>query len=317
VPADNGASVRSPGANCAPARRPSRLIELQQNRPKTRADAKAPTKIAYCCNFGVPPTRKPVFRSCEVVPPLEAAMQTTAPDRQRGDVIGAPRPANDQEDQTGEQHVATVMPEMGFEEEPISPVSREETVTKQKPKSTMSSAPSRFICSGRASVMAVMSATTRCRRTSSVGRDPCAAPPSLLRPASGSAGNHRAPRANPCQMVGSDRKTLMIPPAATAPPRYRARTPRDLIRAHRADQLRPRGERARQRFAEEFDHRNQHQVGEHPAGTHDGTDSRTDDITHAEEFGRDFDSDRAALERSAEDLFGNVLPAFNAILRVL
>ena len=28
--------------------------------------------------------------------------------------------------------VATVMPEMGLEEEPISPVSREETVTKRK-----------------------------------------------------------------------------------------------------------------------------------------------------------------------------------------
>jgi hypothetical protein len=27
----------------------------------------------------VPPTRKPVFKSCEVVPPFEEAMQTMAP----------------------------------------------------------------------------------------------------------------------------------------------------------------------------------------------------------------------------------------------
>ncbi len=33
--------------------------------------------------------------------------------------------------------VATVMPEMGFEDEPISPVSREDTVTKRKPRITM------------------------------------------------------------------------------------------------------------------------------------------------------------------------------------
>ena len=33
--------------------------------------------------------------------------------------------------------VATVMPEIGFDDEPISPVSRDETVTNRKPKSTI------------------------------------------------------------------------------------------------------------------------------------------------------------------------------------
>ena len=32
-----------------------------------------------CCRMGVAPTRKPVFRSCEVAPAIDAAMQTTAP----------------------------------------------------------------------------------------------------------------------------------------------------------------------------------------------------------------------------------------------
>ena len=47
--------------------------------PSTRADAKAPMRIAICWYRGVPPTRKPVFKSCEVEPPLDEAMQTIAP----------------------------------------------------------------------------------------------------------------------------------------------------------------------------------------------------------------------------------------------
>ena len=43
--------------------------------------------------------------------------------------------------------VAMVMPEMGLEVEPISPVRRDDTVTKNAPRMTMSSAPSRFMCS--------------------------------------------------------------------------------------------------------------------------------------------------------------------------
>jgi hypothetical protein len=45
--------------------------------PITSAEVRAPTRIESCCALGVAPTRNPVLRSCEVVPPLEAAMQTT------------------------------------------------------------------------------------------------------------------------------------------------------------------------------------------------------------------------------------------------
>ena len=38
-------------------------------------------------------------------------------------------------------NVATVIPEIGFEEEPISPVSLDETVTNKKPKAMMRMAP--------------------------------------------------------------------------------------------------------------------------------------------------------------------------------
>ncbi len=41
--------------------------------------------------------------------------------------------------------VATVIPEMGFDEDPISPVRRELTVTNRKPKTTIRIAPTTFI----------------------------------------------------------------------------------------------------------------------------------------------------------------------------
>src|SRR6266478_1000831 len=51
-----------------------------------------------------------------------------------------------------------VMPEMGLELEPISPVSREETVTKRKPQRIIITAPMRFMCRLGANRMATMSA---------------------------------------------------------------------------------------------------------------------------------------------------------------
>ena len=47
--------------------------------PRTIAEAKDPIKIAICWNFGVAPTKCPVFKSCDIVPPFDAAMQTIAP----------------------------------------------------------------------------------------------------------------------------------------------------------------------------------------------------------------------------------------------
>src|ERR1700735_2711622 len=92
--------------------------------------------------MGVAPTRYPVFKSCDVVPPLEAAMQTTAPiDRattlSTGLVMWKVRKIKQVS-----ASVATVIPEIGFDEEPISPVNRDETVTNKKPKISTRPAPS-------------------------------------------------------------------------------------------------------------------------------------------------------------------------------
>src|SRR5437764_10696658 len=97
--------------------------------------------MATCWYFGVEPTRKPVFKSCEVVPPFDEAMQTMPPIEsavtKKG---GAVQPMTRKTRQVSKS-VATVIPEIGFEEEPTSPVKRDETVTKRNPKATMRSAP--------------------------------------------------------------------------------------------------------------------------------------------------------------------------------
>jgi hypothetical protein len=121
--------------------------------------------------------------------------------------------------------VAIVIPEIGFDEDPISPVSRDDTVTNRKPKTTMRIAPRIFAPSPASSSMGAATIdamrTTIPIPTNFMGRsrsvrgtgpaDAASPPPRLRKPTS------RSPSRRPCQMVGIDRKRLSIPPAATAP----------------------------------------------------------------------------------------------------
>ena len=117
--------------------------------------------------------------------------------------------------------VAMVMPEIGLDDEPISPVNREDTVTNRKPKTMMSSAPRRFILSVGTATMPTMS-TMRPMPTKLMGRSR-----SVRGMATASAGRaaasarplraSRRPPTRPCQIVGSERTRLMMPPAVTAP----------------------------------------------------------------------------------------------------
>src|SRR5262249_36203783 len=90
------------------------------------------------------PTRNPVFRSCDVVPPLLAAIHTIAPIESAVTKYGGAVQPMIKNIRQVSSRVATVIPEIGLEEEPISPVRRDETVTNRKPKATISSAPTRF-----------------------------------------------------------------------------------------------------------------------------------------------------------------------------
>ncbi len=114
--------------------------------------------------------------------------------------------------------VATVIPEIGFDELPTSPVRRELTVTKRKPSTKMSSAPSTLILNEGTSAQVTTSSSeptpTTQRGMSRSMREGPAAPVALE--------SDFMPRIAPPTMVGSDLKSEMMPPAATAPaPMYR------------------------------------------------------------------------------------------------
>ncbi len=116
--------------------------------------------------------------------------------------------------------VATVMPEIGLEDEPISPVSREDTVTNRKPNTMMSSAPRKFMCSAGVAMMptmrTIMPMPTKLMGRSRSVRGTKAAVSARVASARPERKSRR-PALRPCQIVGSERTRLMRPPAATAP----------------------------------------------------------------------------------------------------
>src|SRR5277367_5332181 len=109
------------------------LFSRRSVNPITTADVSAPTRIASCCDLGVAPTRKPVLRSWEVVPPFDAAMQTIPAIESAASRYSGPTQSFRTKIRHVKSKVATVIPEIGFDDEPISPVSRELTVTKRNP----------------------------------------------------------------------------------------------------------------------------------------------------------------------------------------
>src|SRR6478672_8365877 len=97
--------------------------------------------MPICCDLGVAPTRNPVFKSCAVVPPLDAAMQTTPAIVRAVSVSDFVVLCSARKIKHVSSSVATVMPEIGFDDDPISPVSRDDTVTNKNPNKITSTAP--------------------------------------------------------------------------------------------------------------------------------------------------------------------------------
>src|SRR5207302_7762386 len=116
--------------------------------------------------------------------------------------------------------VATVIPEIGLEELPTSPVRRELTVTNRKPSTRINTDPRTLILSEGTSAQVTTrtrepAPTTQSGMSRSVRgictRAPPTPPERLF-----------IPRIAPPTMVGSDLNREMMPPAATAPaPIYR------------------------------------------------------------------------------------------------
>src|SRR6266446_4798812 len=114
-------------------------------KPTHSAEESAPTRMAICCRDGVAPTRYPDLRSCEVVPPLEMATQAMAAMLNAATLEGGETHPRAKKMSEVISSVATVMPEMGFDELPTSPVRRELTVTKRKPRINSKTAPRTLI----------------------------------------------------------------------------------------------------------------------------------------------------------------------------
>src|SRR5689334_15644739 len=98
----------------------------------TSDEEMTPIISPICCQIGVAPTRKPVLRSWDVPPACAAAMQTIAPTHNATGAYASPVQPSVTKIVHVKISVAIVMPEIGFDEVPIRPVIREETVTKKK-----------------------------------------------------------------------------------------------------------------------------------------------------------------------------------------
>src|SRR5215213_230938 len=111
--------------------------------------------------------------------------------------------------------VAIVMPEIGFDDDPIRPVMRDDTVTKKKPKTMISSDTRKLPCVGMPGAIA---------RKAARASDP---PATIVSGRSRSvrtlaASDWPAPKSfmlsrNDDTMVGMVRHSLMMPDASTAP----------------------------------------------------------------------------------------------------
>src|SRR5438876_6058820 len=98
--------------------------------------------------MGVAPTRYPVFKSWDVPPAFAAAMQTTAPTQIATGPYAFPVQPSATNMRQVRISVAIVIPEMGFDDVPIKPVMREDTVTKRNPKTMTRIAARKLPCVG-------------------------------------------------------------------------------------------------------------------------------------------------------------------------
>ena len=164
--------------------------------------------------LGVAPTRKPVLRSWEVSPATAAEMQTTAPTA-RTATLDAPVPSfRPSATKISEVRIsaAMVIPDTGFDDEPIRPTIRLDTVTKKKLKITISTAPvSPTGTPGHSHSVTASSAATPSTIFSGRscwvrGRSPPAVAPTCPRPS-----------LNDSTIVGRDLSRVTMPAKPTAP----------------------------------------------------------------------------------------------------
>src|SRR3954469_3993945 len=114
--------------------------------PTAAADANDPIVMASCWYFGVAPRMCPVLSAWAVLPPFDEAMHTTPAIIRAVSLISLPMCSTPAESRTTRmrqvsKRVATVIPEIGLDDDPISPVSRADTVTNKDPDNGTTPAP--------------------------------------------------------------------------------------------------------------------------------------------------------------------------------
>src|SRR3954452_5277621 len=184
----------------------------------------APRNWPNCCFAGVAPTRNPVFRSCEMSPAFDAAMQTTVPTvRIAARAEGSVQPQRTKTTDAPSS-VTSVIAEVGFEETPIRPTMRDETTTKQTPKIATPSAATRrgpkamLPASNPGTPTSVM--TTASGTAITIHDGTSRSVRGAVSPSAIETPLRRRPRmtaANELAIVGSALITATIPAAATAP----------------------------------------------------------------------------------------------------
>ena len=218
-------------------------------KPMTRALVTTPTRIAICCCRGVDPDEEAGLQVLEVVPPLDAAMHTMRRGGQRHRAVVDADPADGQEEQAGEEERGHRHPRDGVRRElPISPVMRDDTVTKKKPKSMMRSAETRLMLQETGRARWPTTRARRSRRATTLhragparcgGRSVAALSPAEMRTfprpvwKARDDGGHRADEADEAARRHRARADVEHVGAA------------DLVRAHVADERRGREERRR------------------------------------------------------------------------
>ncbi len=71
--------IKESGAGNSAVPNPYALFNSITDKHTNVADVNAPNNSPSCCFLGVAPSKKPVFKSCDVSPAIDAAIATTQP----------------------------------------------------------------------------------------------------------------------------------------------------------------------------------------------------------------------------------------------
>ena len=124
------------GAGSSVLPNPKPLPSASTVRQTNTAEVRTPMSSAVCCRRGVAPSRKPVFRSWDVSPEIDAAIATTQPTVRAAALPIVSVQPNTRKIDAVPSNAAMVMPLVGLLVTPTSPTIRDATVTKKNANTT-------------------------------------------------------------------------------------------------------------------------------------------------------------------------------------